>query len=471
MLLYNTYTKQKEEFKPVNGKSVTMYSCGPTVYDFAHIGNFRSYLSADFLRRTLEYLGYEVRHVKNITDVGHLTESDLDQGEDKINKKAKEKKTTPEEIARFFEKAFLEDEVKLNIEKADFYPRATAHIAEMIQAVRALLDKGYAYEKNGAVFFDVEKFGRYGKLSGNALEKLKLGQRVKHDSEKKHSYDFYLWRPAAKDHLMKWPSPWGEGYPGWHIECTVMSRKFLGDTIDIHSGGEDNIFPHHENEIAQSEALTDRKFVNIWFHSRHLLIKGEKMAKSKGSFYTLADLEKKNYNPLVFRMLAFSSHYRSTLDFSFETLDQAAINLEKIKELLVRLQTISDKKIIDSTSLLAQKAKADFKQALENDLDSPKALAVILGLVKNINTLIDKNEINQAQAKAVYDLMIEFDKVLGLSLAQTEDIPEEITNLAAEREKMRKEKKWKEADEIRKKIEKKGYEISDSEGKTVIRKK
>ncbi len=478
MFLYNTLSKTKKEFKPQKDKVVKMYTCGPTVYDYAHIGNFRSYLCADFLRRALEYLDYKVIQAKNITDVGHLTQDDIGEGEDKIELKARnEKIKTIEEIKKRitfkYEKAFREDEQKLNIKAAEFYPRATENITEMIEAVKELIKKGYAYEKDGAVFFDVKKFINYGKLSGNTLEKLINGSRIKPNARKKNPFDFYLWRPAEEKHLMRWPSPWGEGYPGWHIECSVMSRKYLkADTLDIHNGGEDNIFPHHENEIAQSEALTGKKFVNYWFHSRYLLVEGGKMAKSKGNFYTLKDLEKKGYNPLAFRLLVFSTHYRSPLDFSFKALDQAEVNLIEIQQIFISGILNHEGETSNRIGNLIQNVKKEFRNALKNDLNTPQALATILSFIKQVNILIDNKEIDAGQTKEVYNLMQDFDRVLGLNLSLygKKIIPQRIRELAKERYKLRLAKKFKEADEIRKQIEDKGYEVSDVGNEFILRK-
>jgi len=468
MLLYNTLTKKKEEFKPISGNEVRMYTCGPTVYDYAHIGNFRSYIVTDFLRRTLEYLGYKVTQVKNITDVGHLTQDDIDEGADKIEEKAKKEKLSPEDIAKHYEDAFRSDEKTLNIEPAEFYPKATENIPEMIEAVKTLIDKDFAYEKDGAVFFDVTKFKDYGKLSGNTLEKLSVGSRIKPDPRKKNPFDFYLWRPAEKDHLMQWDSPWGKGYPGWHIECSVMSRKFLGvDTLDIHTGGEDNIFPHHENEIAQSESLTGKPFANFWFHPRHLLVDGEKMAKSKGNFYILKDITNKEYSPSVFRLLVFSTHYRSPLDFSWKAMDQARANLETIKEFLRRLRNVNNKN--ESSLIDSNKIEAEFKATLSEDIDTPKALTVIFDFITKTNLLIDEEKISNKDAEEAIKIVFNINCILGLDLE--ENIPDDIQELAKERSNLRKEKKWQEADKIREKIEKQGYEISDNGDNIIVRKK
>jgi len=470
MLLYNTLTKKKEEFEPLEEGIVKMYSCGPTVYDYAHIGNLRTYLSVDFLRRTLEYLGYKVEQVKNITDVGHLTQDNIDEGEDKVSMRAQAENLTPEQIARHYEKVFREDEAKLNIEPASTYPRATEYVDKMIEATKTLIEKGFAYETGGAVFFDITKAKGYGKLSGNTLEKLQAGSRIAPDPRKKNPFDFYLWRPAEDGHLMKWKSPWGEGYPGWHIECSVMSKDCLGtDVIDIHTGGEDNIFPHHENEIAQSVALTNTENpVRLWFHPRFLIVEGEKMSKSKNNFYTLKDLEKMGHDPLAFRLLVFSAHYRSPIDFSFTALDQASKNLETIREFLRRIGTVKDD---SGASFSLDTHIKEFRTALADDLDTPRALAVLFAIIKLSNKLIDEEQLGTKDADRIKQLFSELDKVLGLNLSLKEEIPQEITDLAEKRLKLKKEEKFEEADKAREEIEKKGYEMSDTEEGYILRKK
>ena len=460
MFLYNTLTKKKEEFVSQNDNKVLMYSCGPTVYDYAHIGNLRTYLSVDFLRRTLEYIGYKVIQIKNITDVGHLTQDDIDGGEDKVSLRAQSEGLSPKEIARHYEEIFKEDEEKLNIESAKTYPRATEYIEKMVEAIKLLIEKDFAYEKDGAVFFDITKAKEYGKLSGNTLEKLEAGSRITPDSRKRNPFDFYLWRPAEKNHLMKWSSPWGEGYPGWHIECSVMSKDCLqSDIIDIHTGGEDNIFPHHENEIAQSRALNNVKDpVKFWFHPRHLIVEGEKMSKSKNNFYTLKDLKKMGYEPLVFRLLVFSAHYRSPVDFSFTALDQAKKNLETIREFLRRLSIIKNN---SGASVSLDSHKNEFVTALTDDLDTPRALASIFNLMTEVNKLIDEDKLDSKDAERITTLILAFDNVLGLNLLFNEEIPVEIIELGEERAQLKKEKKFDEADKIRKEIEERGYEIND----------
>src|SRR4030042_4308025 len=345
--LYNTLTKSKVEFKPINAGKAGMYVCGPTVYDYIHIGNIRAYIAADILRRYLEYSGFEARMIKNITDVGHLTRDDVaqaDSGEDKMLVALRREKSakggsafsgkTPEEIAKFYEEYFHKTEEEINILPAHYFPKATAHIQQMIKIISALIKKGCAYEKNGNVFFDVTKFADYGKLSGNTLENLKVGARLEEHPDKKHPWDFALWLKAPEKHLLKWDSPWSLGYPGWHIECSAMSMEYLGETIDIHTGGEDNIFPHHEAEIAQSECATGKKFVNYWIHARHILVGGKKMSKSKGNFYRLEDVKKKGYDPMVLRLAMLSSHYRGQMNFTWEVMDQAKNNLQKISSFI-----------------------------------------------------------------------------------------------------------------------------------------
>jgi cysteinyl-tRNA synthetase len=460
--LYNTLTKKKEEFKSVNEGKVSLYTCGPTVYDFIHLGNLKSYLTADILRRYLEYSGYEVRQIKNITDVGHLTEDTLaqgDSGEDKIAKKALSEKKTPAEVADFYENYFKEVEKKLNILPAHYFPRATAHIPQMIKIIEKLLEKGAAYEKNGNVFFAVTKFPGYGKLSGNTLADLKAGVRLEKHPDKKNPWDFALWLKAPKEHLMKFESPWSLGYPGWHIECTAMSLEYLGETIDIHTGGEDNIFPHHEAEIAQSESYTGQKFVNFWVHTRFLLVDGEKMSKSKNNFYKLEDVLAKGFSPMELRLALLSAHHRSQLNFSWNLLSQSKSNLESINnfytQLLAYQPKIEEAKLANFTLDIY---KQEFADAMDDDLNTPKALAVILKLVNEGNKMMAENLLgNPAEVKL---LLESFAQVLGLIL-EKRAIPEAITKLAEARKKVRENKDFKASDVLRQKIEKLGYLVED----------
>jgi cysteinyl-tRNA synthetase len=461
LAIYNTLSKKKEEFKPVNTGKVSMYTCGPTVYDRIHIGNIRAYLIPDVLRRYLEYLGYEVLQIKNITDVGHLTQDDIaqgDSGEDKIQKKALKEKKTPAEIAKFYEDYFHETEAKLNILPAHCFPRATAHIPQMIKIIETLIKKGVAYEKNGNVFFDVTKFSDYGKLSGNTLDKLKVGARLEEHPDKKNPWDFALWLKAPKKHLLKWESPWSLGYPGWHIECTAMSTEYLGDTLDFHTGGEDNIFPHHEAEIAQSESYTGQKFVNYWLHIRHLLVENEKMSKSKGNFYFLEDVIEKGYTAMELRLAILSSHYRSQMNFTWEVMQQAKANLASLNNFYARLVNYEPKHNEKLANLTLDKYKKDFEMSLDDDLNTSRAVAVILELINDGNKMMDENLFgNPGEVKKMLETMA---KILGLIL-EVEKIPDEVVKIAEERKTARLTKDFKKSDQLRENIARMGYNIED----------
>lgn len=464
--LYNTLTQKKETFKTLETGKVKMYNCGPTVYDFAHIGNLRAFTFADILRRHLENIGYEVRQIMNITDVGHLTEDDLNQadsGEDKMLKASKREKKTPQDIADFYTEKFFEDVEKLNLKKAHFYPKATAHIPQIIKMIEILIEKGLAYEKNGNVFYDVTRFSDYGKLSKKKLSELKENARLEEHPDKKHSYDFALWLKAPKEHILKWKSPWSLGYPGWHIECSAMSMEYLGETMDIHTGGEDHIFPHHENEIAQSEGCTDKDFAKFWLHVRFLLVDGQKMSKSKGNFYILVDILNKGYSPMDFKMLLLGSHYRSNLNFTWESLEQAKNNLKKITRFQKRLQEFRPIKETKS-AINPQKYWEDFNQAMDDDLNTPKALAVLFEMITEANTEMDKNYLNSPNLKLLNSTLIKINNVLGLKTHtdSNNSIPENIIQLAEERILARKEKDFTKADALRKKIEMKGYILEDT---------
>ena len=464
--LYNTLTKSKEIFEPIRPGKVGMYTCGPTVYDYIHIGNIRSYMTADVLRRYLEYRGYEVRAIKNITDVGHLTEDDIaqaDSGEDKILKKARKEKKTPREIAKFYEDYFKSAEKEMNILPARYFPKATAHISQMIKIISGLLEKGLAYENNGNVFFDVAKFPGYGKLSGNTLENLKTGARLEKHPDKKNPWDFALWLKAPKNHLMKWKSPWSVGYPGWHIECSAMSLEYLGETLDIHTGGEDNIFPHHEAEIAQSESFTGKKFVNYWTHTRHLLVDGEKMSKSKGNFYILEDVKKKGFSAMELRLLLLSSHYRSPLNFTWDSMRQSQQNFKRISDFVLNLKNI----IVETryASFLPGKYQEKFESAMDDDLNTPLALSVLYNLITETNKLASRKKLDKKTAADTLNLWNKMNKVLGLVIKDgLIEIPEEIKNLAEARERARRQENFQKSDSLRNLIRKKGYEIEDKEG-------
>lgn len=484
---YNTLTRRKEVFRPLKRGTVTMYNCGPTVYDYAHIGNFRAYIFADMLRRYLEYRGLRVKQVMNITDVGHMTmDADADgRGEDKIEMKARKEKKDPWQIARFYEKAFFEDIDRLNIQRAMAYPRATECIEGMIKLIGRLIKKRHAYESAGSVYYDIGSFPAYGKLSGNTIDRLEAGAggRVEENQEKRNSLDFSLWIHNPM-HIMQWDSPWGKGYPGWHIECSVMSMKHLGETIDIHTGGEDNIFPHHECEIAQSEGATGRRFVRYWLHTRHLLVNGEKMSKSKGNFYTLRDLLDKGYDPKAIRYLLMSGHYRMRLNFTEDGLKSAGETVRRIQELVSTLRGVKGRnKRNPEVRKLVGRVRKDFGEAMDDDLNISVALAGIFDFIREMNRLVSAG-IGRDDAMLAYRAMLEFDRVLGLELdkiktAETEKLgikdrafmikweglkPDgRIRELIEEREKLRKGRKWKEADRIRNIIREKGIVLEDME--------
>ncbi|MBU3957175.1 cysteine--tRNA ligase [Patescibacteria group bacterium] len=446
--LYNTLSKKKEIFKPLKADYVRFYDCGPTVYWYAHIGNMWRYVISDLLRRALEYNGYKVKQVMNITDVGHLTEDDLaaDTGTDKMEVAAKREKKTPEQIANFYTKAFFRDTERLNIVHPHVVPKATKHIKEMIELIKALEKKGYTYWAGDKYFvYDISKFKNYGKLSGKNLEELKAGVRLEPVPGKKNPFDFALWIKDPK-HLMHWDSPWGAGYPGWHLECSAMSMKYLGPSLDIHTGGEDNIFPHHENEIAQSEAATGKKFVRYWVHIRHNLVNGAKMSKSKGNFYILQDLIDKDYDPLAFRYLCLTVHYRKNLNFTWKSLESAQKALNKLRQQVAGWKT--GKKGVPEF-------EKKFLEAINNDLDMPRALAVVWDLVKS--------KYPDSAKKAS---LLKFDQVLGFRLAaQTKvkiKIPTEVNQLVEKREELRKEGKWQEADKVRQQIKKLDWQIEDT---------
>jgi cysteinyl-tRNA synthetase len=471
--LYNTLSNKKEEFKPINSGKVGMYVCGPTVYDFLHSGNLLSYMTADTLRRYLEYQGYEVRMIKNITDVGHLTQDDIgqgDSGDDKFIKKALKEKKTPSEIANFYEVYFHEKEKEINILQAQYFPKATAHIPQMIKIISRLIEKEYAYEINGNVFFDVTKFSDYGKLSGNTLENLKVGARLEEHPDKKNPWDFALWLKAPKEHLLKWESPWSLGYPGWHIECSTMSSEYLGDTFDIHTGGEDNIFPHHEAEIAQSEAYSGKKFVNFWVHTRFLLVDGKKMSKSKGNFFTLEDIRKKQYSPMALRLLFLSGHHRSQLNFTWKALDQAKTNLQRISDWISNLEKITQDE--NSGNIDLKKYQNEFEAAMDDDLNTPLALSFLYELITETNKLITKNKLGAKEAKSILSLWEKMNNVFGLIIKKEEEIPDEILKVAKERKTARENRDFKASDELRERLEKLGYIIEDlKDNKYIVKKK
>ena len=459
MKLYNTLTKQIEIFTPNESNVVRMYTCGPTVYHYAHIGNLRTYIFEDILEKGLEYIGYNVLRVMNVTDVGHLT-GDSDDGEDKMQKSANKEHKSVYEIADFYEKAFFLDCDKLNVRKPNVVERATKHIDTYIMMIQKLLDEGYAYQSNGNIYFDVSKANDYYKLSGKNPKDLFIGVRetVEEDKNKRNPYDFGLWFTISKfsNQEMKWDSPWGLGYPGWHIECSGISYKFLGEYLDIHCGGVDNIFPHHTNEIAQSEAFLGHKWCNYWVHGEHLNDSQGKMSKSRGEFLTLSLLEEKGYNPLSYRFFCLNSHYRNQLVFSYESLDSAQKAYIKIKNKIKKLDktpNLHDKKI--------DYYKEKFKSAIENDLNTSLMITILYDVLKD-NDLTDFTKLY---------LISDFDKVLSLNLIEEKkSIDEEtelmIINKIEERNNAKKEKDYKRADEIRNELFERGIRIIDGKDKT-----
>ncbi len=453
--LYNTLTRQKEEFKPIQAGKVGMYTCGPTVYDYAHIGNFRAFLFEDLLKRWLEYRGFQVTHVMNLTDVDDKTI----KGSQKQGKKLRE-------YTDFYAAAFFEDIKALNIKLANFYPRATDHIPEMVALIKKLLEKGVAYcSEDGSVYFAIKKFPQYGKLSHLQVEELKAGARVSQDEyAKEQAQDFALWKAwTIEDGDVFWETELGKGRPGWHIECSAMSMKYLGETFDIHCGGVDNIFPHHENEIAQSEAATGKQFVHYWMHNEHLLVEGKKMAKRLGNYYTLRDLLAKGLDPLAIRYLLLSTHYRAQFNFTFEALEAAKKAVERLANVQRRLQEANGKGGSAELRQLVATVQRCFRDAMDDDLNVSVALASLFDFVREINNLLDQNAINKTEAAEINALILAFDTVLGvIPKAQEEALPPEAAELIRKREEARKAKDWKTADAARAQLKAMGIVIEDT---------
>jgi cysteinyl-tRNA synthetase len=457
MKLYNTLSRKIEEFTSLNPPEVTFYVCGPTVYDFTHIGHMRTYTNNDVLRRILTYLGYKVNEVMNVTDVGHLSD-DGDLGEDKMEKGAKKYGKTVWDVARFYTEFFFKTTDALNISRPNVVCNATDHIEDMIQLINQLIQKGLTYETKEAVYFDVLKFKNYGKLSGQKLEeKLQaVREEVNVDKEKKHPADFVLWFKRVgrfKEHTMHWLSPWGEGFPGWHIECSAMSMKYLGETIDIHSGGIDHVPVHHENEIAQSEGATGKQFVKYWVHNNFLTVDGQKMSKSLGNFYTIEDIKKNQIDPLSLRLLFLQSHYRQPLNFTWQSARASQEGFIRLKEITTELKSsnpLTRKPVNFSTkSTIFQ---SQFKTAIESDLQTPQAVAVMWDMIKS-------NIPNEEK----YYLLTDFDKVFGLNLNSVveEKIDANIIILAERRLEARRKRNFDASDRLRIKIEKAGFRIED----------
>ena len=460
MKLYNTLTRKKEEFAPLDGKTVRMYSCGPTVYNFAHIGNMRTYIFMDILRRTLRYEGYKVKGVMNITDVGHLL-SDADEGEDKMEKAAKEQRKSPYEIADFYTKVFFDDLKKLNIGKPELTPKATEHIREMLDFVYTLCEKGYGYETSDGIYFDISKFPAYGQLSGINLEDQKAGARVEVNDEKRSPFDFAIWKKAPKEHIMQWDSRWGKGYPGWHIECSAMSKKYLGEVFDIHTGGVDHIPIHHENEIAQSYGYSGKNPAKFWMHGEFMLVNNGKMSKKLGNTYLVSQLEEMGYSPMCFRYFCLNTHYRKKLNFTFEGMDGAKTAYARLCALVAKHREgendVSDEKLAAY--------RKEFEEDVTDDLNVPGAMGVLWTMLK------------EPASRKIYALALEMDKIFGLKLDEAkaeevkEEFPAEITAIANERAAARAAKDWGKSVELRAKLDDLGYAVKDTkEGYTLTRK-
>jgi cysteinyl-tRNA synthetase len=485
LTLYNSLTRKKEEFKPLKKGKVGIYVCGPTVYGHAHLGHAKSYVSFDVLVRYLRYLGYNVTYVQNITDVGHLTD-DSDEGEDKIAKAAAKEKKHPMALAEFYTRSYFEDMDALNCTRPDISPRASGHIVEQIELVKKLLEKGYAYEVNGSVYFDISKFKDYGKLSGRNVADMQAGARVEVSPDKKHPADFALWKKAEPNHVMQWPSPWGPGFPGWHLECSVMSTKYLGQPFDIHGGGIENQFPHHECEIAQAEAAAGKQFVKYWLHNNMVTVDGQKMGKSLNNFITLkqvfADSSEpkherlsRKYNPIAVRMLILNSHYRSPIDFSDDAFYAAQSGYEKIVDTVRSLrrvkETVSDGPIDDNITNQLKELEEKFVSAMNDDLNTAIALSVIFEIT---NITIDLLSKGGATYKTLDEVDKKFKQVGGTILGIVKDEYEQrnvteaieryelaIGGFVEWRNKARKKENFALADEIRAKLGSAGIILED----------
>lgn len=458
---YNTLTRRKEKFEPIDKNEVKMYSCGPTVYSFAHIGNFRTYIFMDTLRRVLKYNGYNLKHVMNITDVGHL-ESDADEGEDKMEKAARKENKNPYDVAQYYLDAFLKDIDKLNIDKPEIITRATDNIPQMIEYVNDIIKNGYAYETSKGIYFDISKLDKYPLLSNRKMEEQIAGARVEVDPEKRNPYDFAIWIKAPENHIMKWESPWGLSYPGWHLECSTMGRRFLGEQFDIHTGGVDHIPTHHENEIAQARGAIGKVPARFWMHCEFLLVDGGKMSKSLGNVYTISQLEEKGITPLGYKLFCFTANYRTKLNFTFEGAMSSQVALERLYDSYLKHKNGKD--IIDEKDINSYKEK--FLEYVNDDLNMPGAMSVVWDIARNENKSVQFAELLEA-----------FDKVLGLDIKnaenylkrEEEDIPEDIRDIINKRNEARKKKDWEASDSLRDLIIEKGYSIKDTKEGTIVK--
>ena len=458
---YNTLTHSKDKFKPLDEKEVKIYSCGPTVYKDATIGNMRTNIFQDNLRRTLEYNGYKVKQAMNITDVGHLV-SDGDEGEDKMIKSAKQEGKTPLEIANYYTKLFFRDLERLNIEIPEIICKATDNIQDMLNVVEELVKKGYAYETSTAIYFDISKLDKYPVLSNLDVENQKAGARVEVDTEKRNPHDFAVWIKAPENHLMKWDSPWGPSYPGWHIECSAMSLKYLGEQFDIHTGGVDHIPTHHENEIAQSKGRTGKIPAKTWMHVEFLQVDNGKMGKSLGNAYTLDQLQEKGIEPLAYKLFCYTAHYRTKLNFTFEIAKSSQIAIDRLRN--GYLKHLNGTDIINNN--IIEEYKKKFLETINDDLNIPLAMSIIWEIIKS-----------EKKSKQYAELLLDFDRVLGLDLKNSKkyleskekiQIPEDIKELIEERKKAREEKNWQLSDLLRDQIKEKGYIVKDTkEGMTI----
>ncbi|HCE77159.1 MAG TPA: cysteine--tRNA ligase [Dehalococcoidia bacterium] len=461
--LYNTLTRKKSALRPHEKGKFSIYTCGPTVYRDAHIGNLRSYLMADWIRRTLQILGNEVTHIKNITDVGHMRQEVLEQGEDKVIAAAIAEGKTPAQIAEFYTHRFLTDELAINILPADEFPKATDHVTEMIEITESLLQSGFAYEVKGNIYYDVNSFSTYGNLSGNVHEsELQEAVRIESDPLKKDPRDFTLWKKAEEGRSLKWASPWGDGFPGWHIECSAMSIKYLGRNIDVHTGGVDNIFPHHEGEIAQSEGYTGTQVVSHWVHGQHLLADGVKMAKSAGNAFIISDLVERGIDPLAFRYLCMTARYRTRINFTFTSLKACETALNKLRRHYILFRKDSDKLIPEYDKI--EEWHTRFINKVCEDLDMP-------GLLDAVWRLVESSDISNS-GKA--EVLRRIDKLMGLGLDSTPDmydLPDVIVCKSRKRNSLRDSSNYEESDLIRDEMEAEGYLIEDSDNHSIVRTK
>ena len=484
--IYNTLTRQRETFVPIEEGRVGIYVCGPTVYDHPHIGHAKSYVSFDIVVRYLRHLGYKVRYVQNITDVGHLTDN-ADAGEDKIEKRAKLEKVEPMELVEMYMRSYYEDMDMLNNIRADISPRATGHIPEQIDLVGTLIDKGFAYESNQSVYFNVSKLKDYGKLSGRKLDEQESGARIEINPEKKHPADFALWKKAGPEHIMKWNSPWGMGFPGWHLECSVMSMKYLGETFDIHGGGVENVFPHHECEIAQSETANERPFARYWMHNNMVTVDGQKMGKSLGNFVTLKDAFKK-FSPLTIRFFVLNTHYSSPINYSDEALDAADTGLERlhntIRSLRERMESSSGVEGQEEWKAKLESYKNAFEEAMNEDFNTAEALAVLFNLSKEVNGLLSMDdEVSEGVLSEIDSFYRTYGgNVLGIITEKTvqhsssgadvykmeDDL---VKTLIDTRNELRACKQWELADKVRDRLSELGIIIEDKKYKVAWRKK